>query len=273
MRVGLVGRVGSVPSSHRRRVATDDPHPDAGDGHRGLAEAEVGEPERHPLTGVARHEGRQRLVLQLWVPGGRDEVAVRVVHRVEGVDGPVGRNGVGVDPPVEHGEVGPVVAPLRQLDVGVRPVGLGPDLGEEHRVLPVVAGGPVPVVVEVSAAGVQVGVAVLRGADEDQPGHAHVHVLDVLDVAVVHVRPRVARPVDVGELAAGRHRDRPRRLAVEEGDDVAEAVPVQRVRVEEVGPQRQAEVGQLDPELVGGVAVVLVRPRTAAPSAGPCSSG
>ena len=163
--------------------------------------------------------------------------------------------------------------------MGVGPVGLGPHLGEEHRELAVVGRrarvtGSDAVVVDVPHRGCRVGVAahpgdrrpgrvagpVLLRTDEDHAGHAHVDVLDVLHVAVEHVRPCLTRAVGVRELASRRHRHRPARLPVEERDDVAEPVPVQGVRVEEVGAQRQAEVGQLDPELVRLRVVVLVDP-------------
>ena len=97
--------------------------------------------------GVAGHQRRVRLVLQLGVPGRGDQVAVGVADRVERVDRAVGREGVGVDPAVQQAEVGPVVAPLRQLDVGVGPVRLGPHLRQEHRELAVEAGRAVAVVV------------------------------------------------------------------------------------------------------------------------------
>ena len=259
-RLGLVRRVGAVPAPHRRRVPADDAHPDPGQRHRLLAEAQVREPQGDALAAPAGHQGGVRLVLQLRVAGGWDEVARGVVHGVERVDRAVGQQRVRVDAAVEQREVGAVVAPLRQLDVRVRPVRLGPHLGEEHRVLAVEAGRAVAVVVHVLAARVVAGVAVLERAHEDQAGHPHLHVLHVLDVAVVHVRPRVARPVDVGELAAAGHRHRPGRLAVEERDHVAEPVPVQGVRVEQVRPQGEPEVGQGDPEVDRMVGVELLDP-------------
>ena len=48
------------------------------------------------------------------------------------------------------------------------------------------------------------------------PVHAHLHVLDVLVVAVVHVGAGVGRVVVVREVAPGRHRDRHLRHAVED---------------------------------------------------------
>ena len=96
--------------------------------------------------------------------------------------------------------------------------------------------------------------------DEHEAVHAHVHVLDVFDVAVEHVRAGVARPVHVPEHRAGRHRHRTGGLTVEERDHVAEPVPVQRVSIEEVGPHGEAEVGDVDHELVVGVVVELVHP-------------
>ena len=80
---------------------------------------------------------------------------------------------------------------------------------------------------------------VLLRPDEDHAGHAHLHVLDVLEVAVVHVRAGVVRAVEVGEVAPDRHGERQLRHAVEERDRVDEAVPVQGVAVEEVGPLHQ----------------------------------
>ena len=56
--------------------------------------------------------------------------------------------------------------------------------------------------------------------------------------------PGVVRPVEVGEVAADRHRDRQLRHAVEERDRVDEAVPVHGVAVEQVRPTAQAQVGQ-----------------------------
>ena len=71
-----------------------------------------------------------------------------------------------------------------------------------------------------------------------------------------HVGAGVARAVDVLEDAPGGHRHRGGRLAVEEGDDVAETVPVDGVGVEQVGAQRQAQVGELHAELVAAAELV-----------------
>ncbi len=66
------------------------------------------------------------------------------IRRVRSVRG----DRVGVGAAVEQREVGVVVAPLGQLDVRIRPVGLGPHLGEVEGELPVVAGDAVAIVVE-----------------------------------------------------------------------------------------------------------------------------
>ncbi len=88
------------------------------------------------------------------------------------------------------------------------------------------------------------------GATKTMPGHAHRDVLDVLEVAVVHVRAGVQRTEHVGEVTPDRHRDRGLRNAVVERDGVAEAVPVQGVRVDQVGACQQTEVAERDPQLL-----------------------
>ena len=87
------------------------------------------------------------------------------------------------------------------------------------------------------------------GLDEDDAVHAHRDVLDVFEVAVVHVGAGVLRTVHVGEVVTDGHGDRALRNAVVERDGVAEPVPVKGVPVDQVGPQLQTEVGELDPQL------------------------
>ena len=91
---------------------------------------------------------------------------------------------------------------------------------------------------------------VLPRPDEDHAGHAHLHVLHVLEVAVVHVGPGVVRAVEVGEVATHRYGERELRDPVEERDRVHEAVPVQGVAVEEVRTHLQAQVRQRDEDVV-----------------------
>ncbi len=116
------------------------------------------------------------------------------------------------------------------------------DLVQEERELTLEGGRAVGVVVGEARA--------LVRPHEDDPGHAHLDVLGVLEVAVVHVRAFVARLVDVGEVAEHRHRDRDLGHAVEEGDRVAEAVPVDRVRVVQVRPREEPDVGEDEEELL-----------------------
>ena len=54
-----------------------------GQGHRLLAEAEVGEPQRHPLARRCSHQRRVRLVLEVRAAGRGDQVAGGVADRVE----------------------------------------------------------------------------------------------------------------------------------------------------------------------------------------------
>ncbi len=77
------------------------------------------------------------------------------------------------------------------------------------------------------------------------------YVLDIFHVTVVHVGAGVTRPEDVREVALDGHGDRPHGLAVEEGDHVAETMPVQRVGVDQVRAHLQAQVGQLQAESLG----------------------
>ena len=181
-------------------ITTHDPHLDPGQGHRRLHEPEVREAEEDPLTGIAGDERAVRLVVEIGPARRGHQVPLRRARRIHregpvrwiglvGVPGDrsIGQERVRVDAAVEHREVRPVVGPFRQLDVGVRPVGVTPHLAAEHRELPVEARGAVSVVVGVLPARVEGRVAVLGRPHEDEAGHPHVHVLRVLHVAVEHV--------------------------------------------------------------------------------------
>ena len=136
----------------------------------------------------------------------------------------------------------------------VAEVALREDLGQVDRELPVEAGGDHRRVVR--AARVVVGVVqALAGGDEHHAVHAHLDVLDVLDVAVVHVGAGVDRQVAVVQGLARRHRQRRVGHAVEVGDLVGETVEVDRVAVEQVGPVAHAEVEQGQPQVLAGLGV------------------
>ena len=92
--------------------------------------------------------------------------------------------------------------------------------------------------------------AVLLRPDEHDAGHPHLHVLDVLEVAVPHVRAFSVRPVEVGELLPDRHRNGDLRHPVVQRRRDVEAVPVDGVRVGQVGTLDQPEVGQRDLHVV-----------------------
>ena len=76
----------------------------------------------------------------------------------------------------------------------------------------------------------------------------------------IHIGAGIARTVDVLEGPPGGHRYRAGRLAVKERDHIAEAVPVQGVRVEQVGAQGQTQVGDLHAEIFGSRGIKLINP-------------
>src|SRR4029077_6826673 len=96
----------------------------------------------------------------------------------------------------------------------------------------------------------QGGVAVLQRPDVHDARHAHLHVLDVLEVTVVHVRALAVRAVEVRQLLADRHGHGDLGYAVVERRGDVEAVPVHGVRVGQVGPLYQAQVRQGDLDVV-----------------------
>ena len=222
--------------------------------------AQARQPQEHPVALLRGDERGLRLVLQPPTPGG-----IRGVVSPIGVVGRVRRDGVGIAAPVQGPEAGLEVGPVGGLDVGVAVVTLREDLRLEDGVLAVVGRRPgvrredeVVVGVPERCRGKAATQASLRGAvgreavllrpDEEQARHAHLHVLDVLEVAVVHVRAGVTRHVVVGEVAADRHRERQLRDAVEDRRLVDEAVPVDGVAVDQVGPLREPQVAELDAE-------------------------
>ena len=155
---------------------------------------------------------------------------------------PAERDRVGVGAPVDDPVLRLVVAPdelLDLLEAVVRPL---IDLVQEEGELTLEGGRAVGVVVGEARA--------LVRTDEDDSGHPHLDVLGVLEVAVVHVRAFVARLVDVGEVAVHRHRDRDLGHAVEKRDRIAEAMPVDGVRVVQVRPGEEPDVGEDEEELL-----------------------
>ena len=183
--------------------------------------------------------------------GARSGRAVEARGRLERV-----RIAAAVDEP----RVGAVLIPQRLLDVGVLPVRLEVHLGQQERVLAVVAGRAVAVVVGELVEPAEHR-AVLPRPHEERPGHAHLHVLDVLEVAVVHVCARILGLVEVGEVAPDRDRDAHLGHAVVERVRVAEAVPVQRVAVGEVRADLHAEVRDGHLDVIGERRLVLVEPQ------------
>ena len=171
----------------------------------------------------------------------------------------VGCERVRVAAAVDEPRVGAVLIPERLLDVGVLPVRLEVHLGQQERELAVVAGRAVAVVVGELVEAAEHG-AVLPRPHEERPGHAHLHVLHVLEVAVVHVRARILGLVEVGEVAPDRDRDAHLGDAVIERDRVAEAVPVQRVPIGEIGPDLHAKVRDGHLDVVSECRLVLVEP-------------
>ena len=80
------------------------------------------------------------------------------------------------------------------------------------------------------------------------------HMLGILYVAMEHISTGIARFKDIAKHAAYRNGKGAGRFPVKKRDDVAETVPVYRVRVGQVGPLRQADVQQVQPEGVVGTA-------------------
>ncbi len=93
-------------------------------------------------------------------------------------------------------------------------------------------------------------VAVLRRAHKDHAGHAHLNVLYVLKVAVIHVGAFAVRAVEIGHLPADGHRHRNFGHAVIERGGQVETMPVDGVRVDQVWPLDQAQVGQGDLDVI-----------------------
>ena len=63
--LALVAGVGAVAPLHRRGILADHLHLDARERHRRLAETQVGEAQQHAIAGIAGHQRRERLVLQV----------------------------------------------------------------------------------------------------------------------------------------------------------------------------------------------------------------
>ena len=185
--------------------------------------AEVGDAEQGAVAASHLDERRDRLVVEVGVGARLSEVRLDRV-----------RVGAPVDDPV----LGPVLRPDELLNPDQPVMGPDVDLVQEQRELAVERRRRV-VVGELRAH---------RRAHEDDPGHAHLDVLGVLEVAVVDVGARMVRGVEVRERPVHAHRDRQLRCAVEDRDRVPEAVPVDRVRVVEVRAADEADVREVELE-------------------------
>ncbi len=158
------------------------------------------------------------------------------------INGRIGQQGVWIDTPIEQTEVSLEVVPLRLLNVRITPMALVPDFAEEHGVFAVITGGAIAIVVGKLGKSANI-CAVLQRADKDDAGHAHGHMLNILHVAVIHVGSRITWSINIGKELPNGNRDRTGWLAIEEGNHIAEAMPVQCVSIGQVRPQLQTQIG------------------------------
>ena len=80
--------------------------------------------------------------------------------------------------------------------------------------------------------------------------HALLHVLGGLDMAVIEVGAFDLQLVEVRQRRAIQHRHGRQRHAVEDGRRIRETVEVDRVRIEQVGPEGEPDIGQVQVEFL-----------------------